>query len=273
VNNAGTVVWSYLASGMATDAERLANGNTLISEFSYYYGNDRVIEVAPNGTIVWQHTGIGMPSDVERLPNGNTLICEWMTNRVIEVNSAGIIVWTYVSMMGIPMDAERFANGNTLISEIFYGDRVIEVNSAGTIVWQKTGVITPTDAERISDPPGAPTITGLTSGKAGVEYEYTFNATDPDGDDVRYIIYWGDNTSNTTCYNPSGADVKLKHTWSTDGTYNITAIAQDIYGLESPEGKLVVNIPRNKPSNFNLLNWLLERFSNAFPILRRLSGL
>jgi hypothetical protein len=270
VDSYGTVVWSYLASGMTTDAERLKNGNTLITEF--YYTN-RVIEVAPNGTIVWQQNVLGMPSDVERLPNGNTLICEWYPNRVTEINNAGTIVWNYVSTVGVPMDAERFANGNTLISEIFYGDRVIEINSAGTIVWQKTGLITPTDAERISTPPGAPTITGKTPGKTGVEYEYTFNATDPDGDDVRYIIYWGDNTSNTTGYNPSGADVKVKHTWSNDGTYNVTAIAQDVYGFESPEGKLVVTMPRNKPSNFNLFNWLLERFSNAFPILRRLSGL
>jgi hypothetical protein len=268
VDTTGTIVWLYNASGMTTDAERLANGNTLITEF--YYTN-RVIEVDPNGTIVWQQTGLLFPCDVERLPNGNTLICEFYSNRVIEVNSAGTIVWTYVSGLGLTFDAERFANGNTLISEIFYGDHVIEVNSAGTIVWQKTGLLAPTDAERISTPPIAPTITGQTTGKPGKIYEYTFNATDPDGDDVRYIIYWGDNTSNTTGFNPSGADVKLKHTWSIDGTYNITAIAQDVYDLESPEGKLVVNMPRNRPSNFNLLNWLFKRFSNAFPILRRLS--
>ena len=273
VDNTGTIVWSYLGSGMTTDVERLANGNTLMTEFSYYYSGNRVIEVDSSGTIVWQKTGLNMiPSDVERLSNGNTLICEWYPSRVIEVNSAGAIVWAYNSAMGLAMDAERFANGNTLISEIFYGDRVIEVNSAGTIVWQKAGLLAPTDAERISDPPNAPTITGKTPGKTGVEYEYTFNATDPEGDNVRYIIDWGDNTSNTTVYYLSGTDAKIKHTWSTGGTYNVTAIAEDIYGFEGPEGKLVVKMPRNKPSSFNIINWLFKRFPNAFPILRRLSG-
>jgi hypothetical protein len=272
VNSAGTIVWSYPAFGMPTDAERLANGNTLISEF--YYTN-RVIEVDSSGTIVWQKAGLNFPSDVERLPNGNTLICEWYPSRVTEVDSAGTIVWAYLSMMGITMDAERFANGNTLIAEIFYGDRVIEVNSAGTIVWQKAGLGSPTDAERISDPPNAPTITGKTSGKPEKEYEYTFNAADPEDDNVRYFINWGDNNTEWTDFNASGTDVKVKHTYSEKGTYNITAIAQDIYWAEGPEGKLEVTMPKSRHSSFkfNLLNWLFKRLPNAFPILRQLSGL
>jgi len=125
----------------------------------------------------------------------------------------------------------------------------------------------------INNPPNAPTITGETSGKAGKEYEYTFMATDPDGDNVRYIIDWGDNTSNTTGYNPSGTDVGVKHTWSEDGTYIITAKAQDIYGFEGPEGTLTVNIPRSRTVNRPLLLRLFERFLNAFPILRYLLGI
>ena len=114
-----------------------------------------------------------------------------------------------------------------------------------------------------------------TSGKPEVEYEYTFNATDPDGDDVRYFIDWGDNNSEWTGFNPSGTDVIVKHTWSVDGTYNITVKAQDIYGLEGPERTLTVTIPRNKPSNFkfNLFGRLFERFPNLFPILKYLLGL
>jgi len=121
-----------------------------------------------------------------------------------------------------------------------------------------------------NDPPGAPTITGETNGKVGVEYEYTFNAVDPDDHDVKYFIDWGDNNTEWTDYNPSGTDVKVKHTWSEKGTYTITAKAQDIYGADGPEGTLEVTMPKNKALNFNLnlLSWLFERFPNAFPILR-----
>jgi len=125
-----------------------------------------------------------------------------------------------------------------------------------------------------NQPPNKPTISGQTSGKAGKEYEYTFNATDPDGDDVRYFIDWGDNNTEWTGYNPSGTDVKVKHTWSEKGTYNITAKAQDIYDVEGPGGTLEVTMPKNKPFifNFNMLEWFFERFPNVFPVLRYLLG-
>ncbi len=274
VTSNGTIVWQKIVSGFTTDAERLANGNTLIAEFDvYYYVNSRVIEVDSNGTIVWEKAGLHSPVDVERLTNGNTLITEWFKNRVIEVDSNGTTVWQYVSALSYTFDAERFANGNTLITEFNYEQRVIEVDSGGTIVWQKTGLDTPLDAERITDPPNAPTITGQTSGKTGTEYEYTFNATDPDGDDVRYFIDWGDNNTEWTGYNLSGTDVKVKHKWSNDGTYNITAKAQDIYGLEGPEGTLTVEIPRNRATYHPLLLRLFERFPNLLPIIRYILGL
>ena len=128
---------------------------------------------------------------------------------------------------------------------------------------------------RDNSPPNAPSITGETNGKAGTEYEYTFNATDPDGDDVKYFIDWGDNNTEWTGYNPSGTEVKVKHTWGEKGDYTITSKAKDIYDAEGPEGTLEVTMPKNKAFNFNfpLLNWLFERFPNAFPILRYTLGL
>ncbi len=126
-----------------------------------------------------------------------------------------------------------------------------------------------------NDSPGAPTITGEINGKKGTEYEYTFNAVDPDDHDVKYFIDWGDDNTEWTGYNPSGTDVKVKHTWSEKGTYNITAKAKDIYGAESNWSTLEVTMPKNKAFNFfnNLLNWLFERFPYVFPILRHLLGL
>ncbi|MBU1941839.1 MAG: PKD domain-containing protein, partial [Candidatus Thermoplasmatota archaeon] len=119
-------------------------------------------------------------------------------------------------------------------------------------------------------PPDAPTITGPNSGKPGISYDYTFNAMDLDGDDVRYIIDWNDTSFDTTAYVPFGTDVIVSHTWSAEGSYTITAKAEDEFGLIGPETTKTVTMPRDKAldSNFILLEWLFERFPNAFPILR-----
>ena len=46
-------------------------------------------------------------------------------------------------------------------------------------------------ASMTNEPPTTPTIAGPTSGKPGVEYDFTFMSIDPDGDDIFYIISWG----------------------------------------------------------------------------------
>ena len=121
-------------------------------------------------------------------------------------------------------------------------------------------------------PPGAPTIEGPTSGKPGVTYDYTINAVDPDGDDVRYIIDWGDSTSDTTDYAPSGTDVTVSHSWS-KGTYTMIVKAQDVKDAFGPEVTGKITIPRGIISINTLLLRLLERYPNMFPMLRYILGL
>jgi len=117
--------------------------------------------------------------------------------------------------------------------------------------------------------PDTPEISGETTGTVGTEYEYTFVSTDPNGDDVKYHIDWGDDNSETTTFNPSGTDVKVKHTWSDEGTYIIKATAEDTDGLIGPQGRLPVNMPRNKAMN-TLFQKFLQNLPNLFPILRLL---
>ena len=148
VDSAGSIVWEKAGLNMPQDAERLSNGNTLITE----YGPQRVIEVDSAGSIVWEYTNLSEPMDAERLSNGNTLISEFGGDRrVIEVDSAGSIVWEKAGLSS-PFDAERLSGGNTLIVEANVVDgRVIEVDSAGSIVWEKAGFTGPVDAERLSN--------------------------------------------------------------------------------------------------------------------------
>jgi len=120
-----------------------------------------------------------------------------------------------------------------------------------------------------SEPPGAPIITGETNGKKGTEYEYVFNAVDPDDDDVKYYIDWDDGNTEWTGFNASGTDVKLKHTWSDEGTYTIKAKAKDTVGFIGPEATFTVSITKNKAITSPFLNFL-QNHPNLFPILQKL---
>lgn len=120
-------------------------------------------------------------------------------------------------------------------------------------------------------PPAPPTIDGQTSGKAGVEYEYTFLTDDPEDDNVSFYVEWGDGTnSGWTEFVASETEVTLPHIWEEQDTYTIRAKAKDILGEESNWGSLVVTMPVNQQKDDSFLLRLLERFPNAFPILRQL---
>ncbi len=111
-------------------------------------------------------------------------------------------------------------------------------------------------------PPGKPDIDGPDMGVPGTEYIYVLNAVDPDNDDVRYHIDWGDDTSDITDFNPSGIDVIVKHTWSEKGTYIVTVKAEDVNGLFGPEATRPITIPRNKAIVFKYNSFYNDFFSN-----------
>jgi hypothetical protein len=77
----GKIIWSWKTpTGRGPwAAERLANGNTLVSS-----GGNKIWEVNPKDEIVWQFTQTDAPAykfwstqNVARLPNGDTLFVNW----------------------------------------------------------------------------------------------------------------------------------------------------------------------------------------------------
>jgi hypothetical protein len=270
VNNQGDIVWEKSGLNYPVEAERCPNGNTLIVECpNYEYG--RVIEVNPSGLIVWQKANLDYPFDAERLSNGNTLITEVNAGRVIEVNPAGTIVWQ--KTVFLPVDAERLSNGNTLIGVMGSQNQIIEVNNAGTIVWQISELNSLIDVEGIiTEAPDTPSIDGETNGQVGLSYPYTICSNDPDDDNVYYYIEWGDSTTSGWIgpYS-SGEEQTISHTWIKKNTYLVQVKVKDIWGAESDWATLSVTIPFSYDIPFQQI-WMriLERFPNAFPILRHL---
>ncbi len=131
----------------------------------------------------------------------------------------------------------RFRNGNRSTGQ--------EWISTG---WSESLWVTVTTNDPTNDPPSAPEINGQTQGKPDVEYEYTFVATDPDGDDLYYNVCWEGCGSETQTYGPyiSGEEVIISYSWPEQGKYMICAKAEDVYGEEGPEGTLEVTMPYNK---------------------------
>jgi len=121
----------------------------------------------------------------------------------------------------------------------------------------------------VPSPPNKPTIDGPKKGKPGTSYDFIFNAVDPDNDNVKYLIDWGDGTTDTTDFNPSGTNVKVSHTWSSRRTYIIRANAEDVYGLIGPEATFTVTMPRNRAIDIPFLNYL-QTHPNLFPILQKI---
>jgi hypothetical protein len=97
-------------------------------------------------------------------------------------------------------------------------------------------------------PPNAPMIYGPANGKPKQSYDYMFNSTDPNYDNVSYFIDWGDNTTSGWI-GPyvSGVAITQSHTWSKKGTYTIKAKAKDVFGNESGWGTFIVTIEGEGP--------------------------
>lgn len=115
-----------------------------------------------------------------------------------------------------------------------------------------TVVLTVTDNDDATDsyttiarsrlPPLPPTLNGPASGSQGIDYLLRVVTTDPDEDDVRYLISWGDGLENTSEFFISGQSVSFMHRWNTWGFFTIEVSAQDTHNASSEVSKMVVAV-------------------------------
>ncbi|MEK6206020.1 MAG: aryl-sulfate sulfotransferase [Chloroflexota bacterium] len=123
--------WTHVNS-----AQRLANGNTLISLRNF----DLVAEVNHDGEIVRTIGALIIKHQhcPWMLENGNVLITDNGNARVIEMDpKTQTIVWQYSDGLLMPQQgcAYRLPSGNTLITDTGHL-RVIEVTSDKRVVWE-----------------------------------------------------------------------------------------------------------------------------------------
>jgi hypothetical protein len=89
-----------------------------------------------------------------------------------------------------------------------------------------------------------------------------------------YYVEWGDGiNSGWSELVSSGQEIILSHIWRDKDTFTIRAKAKDYFGLESDWAYLEVTMPVCQPPQLPFIQWLLERFPNAFPIFRQIFGL
>jgi hypothetical protein len=107
-----------------------------------------VFELAPSSptgaTVVWSvPAGLLLPDNVRRLASGHLLAADTQHQKVVELDGAGNVVWSFgtgvrgcsTTQLDTPGDALRLANGDTLIADQG-NDRLLQVDSAGSLVWE-----------------------------------------------------------------------------------------------------------------------------------------
>jgi len=90
--------------------------------------------------------------------------------------------------------------------------------------------------------PLKPTLSGPVEGTRNVSYEFSMVTTDPDNDDVRYIILWGDGSQDISPFNRSGHMIQMLHHWNSFGFYTIQVSAQDSSNATSDKYSMRVAI-------------------------------
>ena len=82
--------------------------------------------------------------------------------------------------------------------------------------------------------PSVPTLSGPTTGVAGVALTFTATATDPESDSLQFQFDWGDGaTPAWTAFVASGDTITATNTYADSGTFTVKARAKDSNGKES----------------------------------------
>jgi outer membrane protein assembly factor BamB len=242
---------------------------SIASDGTIYIGGQKLYAIYPNGTMKWS---FDLGSEIHIAQSSSAISADgtiYVGTQIGSVSGGDIIA---INPDGTEKWRKKLVDNEWIRSSPCIGeDGTVYIGSQR----EESGYLHAFGPVESNSPPETPTISGETNGEAGKGYWYAFNVIDPDLNPISFYIDWGDGTEGWKFERASGETCYYKHTWSEEDNYTIRVKAKDVLGEESDWGYLEVIMPKNKPFNFNfnLLSWLLERFPNAFPIMRQLLGL
>lgn len=157
--------------------------------------------------------------------------------------------------------------GAMVLETMYYWQIAVEDSGGMT----STGPIWSFTTEKApNEPPTKPDIYGPPSGPPKANLCWVFDSDDPNGNQIKYIIEWGDGKSTETDY--STVAVEAYHTYEERGEYTIKAKAIDTHGAESDwSDPFTVSIKKskNKAINTPFLQFI-KNYQNLLSIFQRL---
>ena len=248
----GTMKWRA-----TTGRSVCAAGVALASDGTIYVGTELLRAYYPNGTLRWSADVKGDIYGTVPAVSGDGTIYVSAGASLVAVNPDGSERWRQT------LSDEQVRSSPSIGTN----DRVyVGSTYSGWGYLHAFGLIDP-------NAPVAPWIIGRKKGNIENSYIYSFTSRSPLGNQLYYLIDWGDGTV-TDWLGPykSWETVWMDHSWSTQGTYTITARAKDTDNRWSALGELQVTMPKSKevPNTHPLPNWFFEQFPHAFPLLRYL---
>jgi predicted phosphodiesterase len=78
--------------------------------------------------------------------------------------------------------------------------------------------------------PATPSISASSTGTIGVNVAFTFASADTEADQVSYQVDWGNEVSNWSDFQASGANYIISHAWPTAGVYAVRSRCRDANG-------------------------------------------
>jgi outer membrane protein assembly factor BamB len=251
--NNGTVKWT-LSVGAAHNSPSLDEDGVIYigtSAFKFY-------AIYPNGTIKWTHDfhdedytaiwGSSAAISADGTIYFGNIISGLHGGNIIALNPDGTEKWR-------KRIATLWVDSSPCIGEdgtVYIGS--VDEDPGG----EDYGVLHAFNDGVPNNPPSAPIIKGPRVGIGGKEYTYTFESTDPDGEDINYYVYW---IRDSDWFGPyhSGETMSLDITWDQTLRFIIYAKARDTFGEDSEVSIMNVYIIQNKPF-FNTLYFFYEKF-------------
>ncbi len=242
------------------------------------YDNNVIVACQKNNDVIVYYSTDGFSTKTEKLIQGSASYPE------LAIAADGEVVITYIKNDVLYYRTSETFGASWSVAKVV-SDNQVNLNDRATNldkyndniigVWEDTrgdniDIYYDLIYEAQFYPPSSPEINGPTEGEAGVGLCWTFYSEDPDDDQIKYMIEWGDGTSNETEYNPSGVVVEVYHIYEEQEEYIISAYAEDETGLPSGSSTFTVTIPRSRAVYHPLLLRLFERFPNVFLLLRYL---